>query len=234
MKFCCALVALAFDLARAGGDGHEHHSCACQAEELGFLIDCSDNNAMLQAMAVLQDANNNCKTDCTSEICHKNYLIVQSHHDYCLHDEVPEPLEDGIHAFEEGCQDCEIVRKPDPNLPNCPAANCNQSGDEAYQALLMGGCLNDCNTDHCITNYRILRVVHDTCPEDTLDPLSESGIHDYEETCEAHNCNTQTPNDARVDMFQALICEDDRSAAAVAAWWFSAAVALMALALVAA
>ena len=236
MKLCCALVGLAATLARGdegvdvGGEGH-HRSCACEAEELNFSIDCGNRDAMLAALAALGDQqSNNCQADCTSEVCRRSYLIVQSHHDYCLHDEVPEPLEDAIHFYEEKCEDCAISRKPDPNLPDCPTVSCgNGSGDEAYRNLLTNGCLDSCNTMSCQSSYRILRAVHDTCPEDTLDQLAEIGIHDFEHPCEASNCNTHMEDD---DAQQQLVCfEDDKSAAAAGSapgWLFISSIMVLA------
>lgn len=57
------------------------HSCACEAEELGFQINCAATDVMLSSMAFLKSSG--CATDCSSPECEKNYLIVQSHHDYC-------------------------------------------------------------------------------------------------------------------------------------------------------
>jgi hypothetical protein len=75
-----------------------------------------------------------------------------------------------------------MVRKPDPNLRDCPTASCDDNGNAAYQTLLEGGCLDTCNSDQCANNYRILRVVHNSCPEDTFDQIAEAGIHDFEVT----------------------------------------------------
>ena len=217
---CCALAGLALagrlTLVGAAEDDHDHDhdhgheedhgpSCACEAKRLGFDIVCSDQERMLQAIGILQDSSNDCATDCSSDVCYMNYLIVQSHHDFCLHDEVPGPLEDGIHFYENACADCSIQRKPDPDLLACPIVPCTTGdGNDAYQNLLSGGCLPGCSADGCADNYRILRAAHDTCPEDTLDQIAEQGIHDYEEACEMHNCNPGV-----VDEAELLHCHDD-------------------------
>ena len=66
---------------------HAHESCCEVAEEHGFEIDCTDSAGMMAAWTILTDA---CTTaTCTSNTtCARAYAIVQSHHDYCLHDEV--------------------------------------------------------------------------------------------------------------------------------------------------
>lgn len=66
------------------------HSCACEAEELGFQINCAATDVMLSSMAFLKSSG--CATDCSSPECEKNYLIVQSHHDYCPEAGVPEEV----------------------------------------------------------------------------------------------------------------------------------------------
>ena len=87
MKFCNCLVlfsiiaGIGVDIV-AAAEGHTHsHKCACEAEELGFTIDCNNTAAILTAMAALQA--DGCSADCSSEECATNFLIVQSHHDYC-------------------------------------------------------------------------------------------------------------------------------------------------------
>ena len=175
------------------GDHHDHESCACAAKEHGVTIDCNNTQAMLDALPIL--LNNNCSTNCASELCKKNYLIVQAHHDYCPEADLPEPVEDGIHLYEDACEDCEIVRLPDPSLPDCPVANCEDgSGNAAYTALLTEGCntTDACASETCRDNFRILRAVHDTCPEDALAIEAELGIHNFEETCALQSCNVGT------------------------------------------
>lgn len=200
-----ALITLgAISVSDAHGDGHHHESCACEAQELGFDIDCSQRDLILNALSKLQA--NSCDTDCSSDECHKNFLIVQAHHDYCLHDEVPPPVEDAFHDFEGTCEECSIAKKFDPDLVNCPPSFCDDSGDRAYQAMLISGCLDNCDTPTCITNYRILRSEHDTCDGDVLSQSSETGLHDFEEVCEAFNCNVLTDESL---IAAQLVCERD-------------------------
>lgn len=78
-------------LCLAAEDDHDHshgkHSCACEAEEFGFTIDCDADAPMLAALNQLQALG--CATDCSSEDCLVNWVIVQSHHDYCPETDLP-------------------------------------------------------------------------------------------------------------------------------------------------
>ena len=189
-------------------DGHDHEleSCACKAQELGFNIDCSQRDLLLTALSTLQA--NQCDIDCSPIVCHKNFLIVQSHHDFCLHDEVPGPVEDAFHDFEDACGGCKITKKRDPDLLDCPAAVCDNRGDRAYQVLLTSGCLDDCSTSVCASNYQILRAEHDLCDHDKLSESSETGIHDFEEICAAFGCNVLTDESL---IAAQLVCITDES-----------------------
>lgn len=211
------ILALLFAVAVSGAadedshdDGHEHiheeghgqHSCACEAVELGFDIACSNGDLLLKTLSLLEA--DGCSKDCSSDSCHKNFLIIQSHHDFCLHHEVPSPVEDGFHDYEGVCEECAIQRKRDPELPDCPDAVCDKRGNEAYQVLLTSNCLNNgCNSTICAENYRILRSEHDKCDHDTLSKSAESGIHDFEEICESNNCNSLLTDE---DVIQELFC----------------------------
>ena len=77
---------------RAEGD---IHACACEAQEFNFEIDCANTAAMIDSMQILKTKG--CATECGEETapdCFRHYLIVQSHHDYCPEDGVPEEVED--------------------------------------------------------------------------------------------------------------------------------------------
>eukprot|EP00956_Cyclotella_meneghiniana_P015861 scaffold24640_cov68-Cyclotella_meneghiniana.AAC.6 len=181
------------------GDGHDHgdsgapdssgQSCACAAEEYGFSIDCSATAAMLDAMTLLK--NGGCADDCSSKACEEAYLLVQSHHDYCPEDKVPEEVEDGFHDYDSTCLPCDIGRAYIDGAPDCPAAKCDDSGNEAYTALLDAGCLSDCSSTECRDNFFILRVEHDLCPHDTLTRAAEEGLHDLEGPCAEQLCNVE-------------------------------------------
>ena len=201
--------------AGGGGGGEDATSltCACAAEKSGFLIDCDDSkSSMLDALAWLQS--NSCQKNCKSDICQRNYWIIQSHHDYCKETQIPELVEDGIHIYEDACDDCYIVRQSDLTLSTCPEVNCDDgSGNVAYQALIQNDCLNDCsNSKLCGENFRILRAVHDLCDEDALDQVAELGIHDFEPPCELQGCNVGSPSELQVQ----TICMDDMSGATIA------------------
>jgi hypothetical protein len=208
MKLCCLFTLIAPVFCAGSEDEHAHHnSCACEAEENGFSIDCANSALLLDTLAAL--IADDCSTDCSSAACHKNFLIVQSHHDFCLHDEVPSPVEDAFHDFEAVCEHCAITRKRDPDLSNCPVSVCDNRGDEAYQALLTEGCVNACSSSTCANNYQILRSEHDNCDDGTISESAETGIHDLEEICEAFNCNSLL-TDQRVT--EQLICTEESNA----------------------
>ncbi|KAL7543688.1 hypothetical protein ACHAXR_012996, partial [Thalassiosira sp. AJA248-18] len=201
MKLSIVCTCLLFTLAATSAAEGEAHSCACEAEEFDFKINCADTSAMLDAMTFLKS--NGCATNCSSPDCEKNYLIVQSHHDYCPEEVVPEEIEDGFHDYDEVCTACDIVRKNTEGAPDCPAPNCqDKSGDEAYGALVEAGCGTDCSSVACRDNYFVLRVAHDLCDHDTLSRASEEGLHDMEVSCAAQICNTAGGEDAQ------LVCED--------------------------
>lgn len=187
-----------------GAEGHAHdhdhqedsdaadfsgQSCACAAEEYGLNIDCSATAAMLDATTLLKNAG--CADDCSSEACKEAYLTVQSHHDYCPEDEIPEEVEDGFHDYDASCVPCSIGRAYIDGAPDCPAAKCDESGNEAYAALLDGGCQSDCSSAECRDDYFILRVEHDVCPHDTLTRAAEEGLHDLEGPCAEQLCNAE-------------------------------------------
>jgi Hint module len=125
----------------------------------------------------------------------------------CLDSELPSTIEDGIHLYEAACQDCEINRKYDSSLPNCPTANCNNgSGNAAYLQMVNQNCGSaavSCGTTACQNNFRILKAVHDNCDEESLSLQAELGLHDLEEVC-GPLCNSGSAAD---DAGQ-LICSD--------------------------
>lgn len=189
------------------GDDHDHahkHACACEAIEFDFSIDCSNQDAMLAALPTLQ--NYDCSKDCSSDICFKNFLIIQSHHDYCLHNEVPEAVEDALHIYEDVCPEhCEIKPKYDPELTDCPAVACGtRGGNDAFQAMVTTGCVDDCTKDGCADNFRILKAFHDTCPEDDISQVAEMAFHDYDSACDDFSCNIAEAGDATTE----LVCTD--------------------------
>jgi hypothetical protein len=193
-------------------DEHAHHTCACEAKENGFSIDCANSALLLDTLAAL--IADDCSTDCSSAACNKNFLIMQSHHDFCLHDEVPSPVEDAFHDFEDVCEPCKITRKRDPDLPDCPVSVCDDRGDEAYRALLTEGCVNACSSSTCGSNYQILRSEHDNCDDGTISESSETGMHSVEEICEAFSCNSLLTAQSVTEQ---LICTEEEESNAVVA-----------------
>lgn len=203
-----AFVTLSAVVVNGAGD---HDTCACAAKEEGFAIDCGNQGAMTAALTALTA--NDCEADCSSEVCHRNYLIMQSHHDYCLESELPSTLEDALHVYEDTCEECEITKKYDSSLPDCPAASCtDDSGNTAWTNLVGNDCGTDCSSTVCGDSFQTLKVVHDTCPEDALSTAAEANYHDIEGSCNAlHGCNLPV-DDSGADP---LVCESSVAAVPV-------------------
>ena len=209
----------------SGDDGHNHdgeESCACAAAEHGFTIDCSDQEQMTSALAKLNE--NNCGKNCESEVCHTNFLIIRTHHDFCLEDVLPKPVEDSIHVYEDVCEGCHILRQPDPEFDLCDPVVCEDgSGNAAYTALLNDGCLNECNdaATECGANFRILRAFHDLCDHDDINPEAETGLHDLEVPCKNQGCNVIADGTSQ------LVCDDPHTSAATQPSTGAAAIAAL-------
>ena len=176
-----------------GGEGHGHDhghedhgdeseeegeklgmSCACAAEEYGYVIDCLDTTAMADALALLKSSA--CASDCSSTVCQENWLIVQTHHDYCDSDAIPQEVEADFHDFDTACKSCDIARAAVDGAAACPVVDCEDgSGNEAYAHLVDHGCLQDCSDAECEADFLILTTVHDTCDHDALTTASEEG-----------------------------------------------------------
>ena len=183
------LLAVTFDgkmeVVKASGG----HKCACEAEEFGFEINCEDQATMIAAVTALKSSG--CATDCSSAECEKNYLIVQSHHDYCREAEIPAEIEDSFHDYDDSCVACDIDHPFTEGAPDCPAVSCEDgSGNLAYTAMLDNDCLSDCSSEFCGTNFLTLLTVHDICDHDALNRAAEEGLHDMEDSCQdIHICN---------------------------------------------
>jgi hypothetical protein len=151
-------------------------TCGCHAEALGFKIDC-------EKTAVIQTAYDycakNCLTKCDSDDCKKNFAIVESHHDFCLHDQVPKEVEVGFHDLEEVCKPvCVIGRLQDPDHIECPTMECpNFFGTEAViKTLTDNSCDTACPEATCGEAFRKLRVIHDLCPNAEDKGFEWSGV----------------------------------------------------------
>ena len=196
------LTALALVSKTYADDGHDHsneHKCACEAEEFGYEINCANTDAMIEAMNNLQSLG--CSADCSSPECEKNFLIVVTHHDYCPEADIPELVEDGFHDYDEVCIHCAISRKSIEGAEPCPPATCDNSGNEAYAAAISAGCLDDCSSDECKNAFFTLSTVHDNCDHDVISQAAEEGLHDLEESCPQHVCDTGVEDQ--------LVCDED-------------------------
>mmetsp|Transcript_51944 Transcript_51944/g.62458 ORF Transcript_51944/g.62458 Transcript_51944/m.62458 type:complete len:233 (+) Transcript_51944:92-790(+) len=194
MKLISFAYLVAFVSAAEEDHVHGEETCACAAKHDNFVIDCNNTKAMTDALAILVD--NSCTTDCSSDICHGNFKMIQAHHDFCLHHEVPEVVENSFHDYNDVCEHCSISRKRDPELVDCPKAVCDKRGMDAFAALVSSGCDKNCDTSTCASNYHILRSEHDNCPEETLTEDSQTGLHTYEDICAAQNCNSLLTDEA--------------------------------------
>jgi hypothetical protein len=169
--------------------------CACRAKALGFQIDCANKGALLDALKTLQD--NDCATgaNCKSKsVCDKAFALAQTHHDFCLEDQVPEEVEKAVHTYEDVCDSCEIMRQFNAALPVCAPTECGDTmGFRAafdYIENAANRCLEtNCSNAECAANYRRLRGAHDRCEEDDLPKMIEEAVHDLEDVCAAQECN---------------------------------------------
>ncbi|KAK1737415.1 hypothetical protein QTG54_011701 [Skeletonema marinoi] len=180
------------------------HSCACEAIEFEFEINCEAIDTMMESMTFLKS--NNCAAVCTEDEapdCFRHYLIVQSHHDFCPEEGIPEEIEDGFHDFDTACTACAIDRKATEGAEDCPVGTCDKGpGDDAYAALILNDCGKDCSSDECKDLYFTLRYQHDKCEHDTISSASEEGMHDLEVPCGIHKCNYDGVDNN-------LVCVDD-------------------------
>ncbi|EJK76198.1 hypothetical protein THAOC_02055, partial [Thalassiosira oceanica] len=173
------------------------HKCACEAEEMNFMIDCDDRQAMTDALDFINTNGCTEKGSCEAGTeCEKNYLIVQSHYGLCPEENIPEAIEEGIHDFDESCLGCDILRAYTVGAPDCPAAVCaDTSGEDAYVSLIEKNCASDCLTDECKGLFLTLRVVHESCPNGVLTDAAERGLQDLEGLCKDVVCNAGGKDD---------------------------------------
>merc|ERR1719207_520766 len=108
---------------------------------MAFTIDSTDT-AVIEAAydAVVSD----CLLCCSSDECERNFAIVEAHHDFCLHDQVPHRVETGFHDLEEVCAvQCTVGRLKDPDHQACPNMACPDSDatvETVVQELGAEGC----------------------------------------------------------------------------------------------
>uniref|UniRef100_A0A7S4JMG0 Uncharacterized protein n=1 Tax=Paramoeba aestuarina TaxID=180227 RepID=A0A7S4JMG0_9EUKA len=86
-------------------------------------VDCSDRDDAIANFEALID--NGCESDCSSSVCVASYRNIRSYHDNCEEGDLPQFIEEGIHDFEESCEDanCNVGEPDDDDLDasNCPA-----------------------------------------------------------------------------------------------------------------
>jgi hypothetical protein len=201
-----AALALATTVASADDHDHDDHDdhdhdhddasrleCGCALKALDLTVTCDKVQVQAAYDALVS---NNCAADCASGDCSKNYLIVQSAHDYCHHEDLPVAVEKGFHTWETACakHDCLVKRKFDVSLPTCATTDCGNTtaATAAITTLRDLGCAaGNCTTSAaCATAYRLVRAVHDSCAADQISSEVELAVHDYESPCEAAGCNS--------------------------------------------
>ena len=191
-------------------EDHEHHDhahahgppCVCEAEDFGWAIDCTNVEPVADAINFLLDSANGCSFEDAEENvdCVENYHLMQAHHDFCPHHALDSVVVDGyggvetlIHSFEQLYDDCMIGRMYDPELAMCPEVSC--SDEDAMMAavatITSDACANAC-VDDCEMAFQTILHVHDVCDEDEIPTVLEETLHDFEELCEEHLCNSVT------------------------------------------
>jgi hypothetical protein len=108
-----------------------------------------------------------CLTKCDSDACKKNFAIVEAHHDFCLHDDVPKEIEVGFHDLEEVCaMQCVIGRLKDPDHSVCEKMDCPTHESvifEVVKTLYDNGCATKCPEKECGKSFREIKYIHDMC-----------------------------------------------------------------------
>eukprot|EP00227_Mantoniella_beaufortii_P013065 CAMPEP_0197589094 /NCGR_PEP_ID=MMETSP1326-20131121/10148_1 /TAXON_ID=1155430 /ORGANISM="Genus nov. species nov., Strain RCC2288" /LENGTH=258 /DNA_ID=CAMNT_0043153995 /DNA_START=150 /DNA_END=926 /DNA_ORIENTATION=+ len=198
-----SLVVVIDHASAASHDAHDDHGaahiCACEAKEMGFTIDCANMAPVTAAVAYLK-ATPSCVETTKAADCEKNYLTLQSHHDFCPPDSLPTNLETIIHAYEEFFSDCFIPRQYNSKLGMCPAFDCAASNMAANltaaTTFLTNNCTTACASAECKAAFQSVYMAHDTCDEKMLPGTVETALHAFEDVCAANNCNTRnTPYD---------------------------------------
>ena len=114
------------------GTGHDHghghgssEPCGCWAKKYDFPIDCANAKTTVAA-AVDYLQKNICENKKEDEACKKNFAILNTHHDYCYHDDLPTNAEIAIHSYEDKFASCIIGRQFSPKVSNCPIVDCTK------------------------------------------------------------------------------------------------------------
>ena len=201
---------LAQTVAESGHDhGHGEETikptCACASRTHRFEIDCTDKPTMQAAIDYLS-ANGICSSCEPTDECKKQFLILQTHHDYCHHTEIPDTAEHEIHDFEGNYDGCSISRRYVDTAKDCPALGytCATAATKlpTLAQLTTADCAaTKCKSELCITYFQQILLAHDTCDHDEIKQFHETALHDLEEVCDAagHWCNTAPESTIRLD-----------------------------------
>lgn len=73
-------------------------------------VDCDDDSDANEAYSILQ---NQCTNSCESSTCASAFRTIRAYHDGCDESDISLTIEEGIHEFEELCedQDCNVDRE---------------------------------------------------------------------------------------------------------------------------
>ena len=190
-----------------GGEEEEMKSCACAAGEHGFDIDCT-NPAPISAAIEYLSTYGVCASCEPTDECKRQFAILQTHHDYCHHEEVPNDAESEIHDFEgfyHGDDTCFIMRRYDTTLDDCPAGVCATAATDlpTQTQLDDADCSNDCSSSTCKTYFQKILWAHDNCEHDEIEQFHETALHELEETCDRNvptrMCNSAPDTVVRLD-----------------------------------
>ena len=187
----------------AGGHSHSHDAgtkekCECVSRKRGFKIDCSKESMdkVRAAVSYLEANKPACRKKSASKTCHDNYYVMQAHHDYCSHKQLPAAVGNTIHDFESFYDDCLIKRQYDSTLKACPAVKCADAKTTLATAdttMLNANCSGVCKgVATCANTFKQIVRAHDDCSESLLPPSVEKALHKYEDICEEELCNTVT------------------------------------------
>ena len=192
-----------YECRRSAGE-EVQESCACVAGRLGFNINCTDAATFTYAINFLS-VNGICSSCEPSDECVKQFAILQTHHDYCHHEEIPEDAEQEIHDFEAFYEGCSIKRRHDPDLDDCPAGTCSTAKTElpSQAQLDAADCATDCSSPTCKEYFQAILWAHDNCEHDEILQIHETALHDLEEICDAETptrmCNSAPDTFVRLD-----------------------------------
>jgi hypothetical protein len=180
----------------AGGPHSHAHGvgkCVCQAKKGGWKLNCADKAKVQQSVTNLK-ANAACKAPKPPQSpCVDNYYVMQTHHDHCLHDDLPIGIEKDLHDYEQFYDDCFIKRQYNKKLSACPAVDCtSQAAMTQAIATLQSGCAGAAcaKSPGCQAAIKVVLMAHDICKESQLPNNLEKALHDYEDACEDYLCNS--------------------------------------------